>query len=129
MEIDGDSQEKKTTRKQIFDFLSTVKDEKLKEQFTSDEKSFKSLDTVLKDYFESKECIDIDCEKEELKLAFDIFKDTESWSMDKYRKIQGGNHGTITSKLIQKYIKTGGCFLLIALPHWQKILLRQAIAG
>ena len=106
VEIDGDSQEKKTTRKQIFDFLSTVKDEKLKEQFTSDEKSFKSLDTVLKDYFESKECIDIDCKKEELKLAFDIFKDIESWSMDKYRKIQGGNHLTITSKLKQKYTKT-----------------------
>ena len=106
MEIDGDSQEKKTTRKQIFDFLSTVKDEKLKEQFTSDEKSFKSLDTVLKDYFESKECIDIDCKKEELKLAFDIFKDRKSWSMDKYRKIQGRNHRTITSKLKQKCTKT-----------------------
>ena len=119
VEIDGDSQEKKTTRKQIFDFLSTVKDEKLKEQFSNDEKSFKSLDTVLKDYFESKECIDIDCKKEELKLAFDIFKDRKSWSMDKYRKIQGGNHLTITSKFKQKYTKTRGCFLLIALPHWQ----------
>ena len=104
MEIDGDFREKKTTRKQIFDFLSTVKDEKLKEQFSSDEKSFKSLDTVLKDYFESEECIVIDCEKEELKLAFDIFKDTESWSMDKYRKIQGGNHRTITSKLMNSAI-------------------------
>ena len=106
--------------------LSTVKDEKLKDQFTSDEKSFKSLDTVLKDYFESKECIDIDCKKEELKLAFDIFKDRESWSMDKYRKVQGGNNLTITSKN-QKYTKTRGCFLLIALPQWQKILFRQDI--
>ena len=73
MEIDGDFREKKTTRKQIFDFLSTVKDEKLKEQFSSDEKSFKSLDTVLKDYFESKQCIDIDCKKEELKWRFRLF--------------------------------------------------------
>ena len=114
VEIDG---EKKTTRKQIFDFLSTVKDEKLKEQFSYDEKSFKSLDTVLKDYFESKQCIDIDCKKEELKLAFDIFKDTESWSMDKYQEIQRGNHQTITSKLnkemprIQHYYNM---FLLLA---------------
>ena len=86
-EIDEDDLwEKQTTQIKIFHFLSTVQDEELKKKFDHDKKNFESLVTVLKDYFESKECVDINLDEDTLKLSFDIFKDKRSWSMSKLRK-------------------------------------------
>merc|ERR1711879_485902 len=59
-------------------------------------KNFKSLVTVLKDYFESKECVDINLDEDTLKLSFDIFKDKRSWSMNNLRKLPKNDQNRLT---------------------------------
>ena len=67
----------------IFEFLNTVQDNHLRKKFKADRDRGQPLELVLKDYFESNECINIDYGDQKLTLSFDIFKDKKSWSMRK----------------------------------------------
>ena len=67
----------------IFDFLNTVQDNQLRKKFKADRDRGQPLELVLKDYFESNECINIDHGDQKLTLSFDIFRDKKSWSMRK----------------------------------------------